>query len=55
MKTIELTDEEAKLIKSLVVENFKYARFILKNPQDSDDIANVSNHLRLSKSILEKL
>lgn len=37
MKAIQLTDEEAKLIKSLVVENFKYARFILENTQDSDD------------------
>ena len=55
MKTIELTDGEAKLIKSLVVENFKYARFLLKNSASDDEIVNISNHLRLSKSILEKL
>ena len=56
MKTIELTDEEAEMLKNNCTANIKTANNILNSfVQHPKDVERASYYLRLSKSILEKL
>ena len=49
MKTIELTDEEAKHIIKLCEEDIIY------KVKRNDNVETIKDEIRLSKSILEKL